>query len=93
MSEQFERDMRKAVGDLTTTTAVIRSDVADTRKRLFGNGNPGELAELEERLAAHAHKLEKHERKFRFARGALWMLTGLVAGAVALVTWAIQAIH
>ena len=71
---------------IAADVAAIKNEQAATSKRLFGNGQPGELDRLDLRIKT----LELKEAKEEGEKSSNTRWAGYVAAAVSAVMWGIQ---
>lgn len=88
MSEETARQLLTEVLAMKAQLLLVKAKTRDTHTRLFGNGQPGELATLESKINTHgdwitrADEREKTNRKWTAA-----IATGCSALVSAAIGW------
>lgn len=86
-SSKHETQLLTVVLQIQADITVIKSQQKETNRRLFGNGQPGELDKLDGRLKT----LELRDAKEEGEKNSNRRWSGFISAAVStLITWAIE---
>lgn len=61
---------------------LVEAKTRDTHYRLFGNGQPGELATLESKINTHGEWITRADEREKINRRWTVLLAGALSGAV-----------